>query len=77
MAENEIVPENTSDNSWKIKTLLIGTVVGALTGLGAAFLLTQRAEQKGEKVSISTGQGVKLGMLVVGLLRSILNLGED
>lgn len=77
MAENEIVPENASDNSWKVQTLVIGTVIGALTGLGAAFLLTRRAEQKGEKVSISAGQGVKLGMLVAGLLRSILTLGEE
>lgn len=77
MTETEIVPESTPNNSWKVKTWIIGTLIGALTGLGAAFLLTRRAEQKGERVSISTGQGVKLGMLVVGLLRSILNLGED
>jgi ABC-type Mn2+/Zn2+ transport system permease subunit len=77
MAENEIIPETAPDSSWKVKTLVVGTLIGALTGLGAAFLLTRRAEQKGEKVSISTGQGVKLGMLVVGLLRSILNLGEE
>ncbi len=77
MTEDEIVPESAPDNSWKVKTLLIGTAIGALTGLGAAFLLTRRAEQKGEKLSISTGQGVKLGMLLVGLLRSILNLGEE
>ncbi len=74
---DEIVPENLPDDSWKVKTLVIGALVGALTGLGAAFLLTRRAEQKGEKLSISTGQGVKLGMLVIGLLRSILNLGEE
>ncbi|MEZ0396056.1 MAG: hypothetical protein ABWK53_06470 [Anaerolineales bacterium] len=77
MTENEIVPESTPDNSWKVKTLALGALIGALTGLGAAFLLTRRAEQKGEKLSISAGQGVKLGMLVAGLLRSILNLGED
>ncbi len=77
MTETEIVPESTPDNSWKVKTWIIGTLIGALAGLGAAFLLTRRAEQKGERVSISTAQGVKLGMLVVGLLRSILNLGED
>lgn len=73
----EIVPENLPDDSWKVKTLVIGALVGALTGLGAAFLLTRRAEQEGKKFSISTGQGVKLGMLVIGLLRSILNLGEE
>lgn len=65
------------DDSWKVRTLLIGAVLGMLTGLGAAFLLTRRAEQKGEAVSITAGQGLKLGVLLAGVLRSILNLGED
>lgn len=77
MTEYEIVEEQEVDTSWKAKTLIIGAVVGALTGLGAAYLLTRRAEQKGEPLAISSGQGLKLGMLVAGLLRSILSLGEE
>ncbi len=65
------------DNTWKAKTLLSGAVLGALTGLGAAYLLTQRAEKKGESLALSSGQGLKLGMLVVGLLRQILQLGDE
>lgn len=76
MEETEIVQQPQTDNSWKVKTLIIGGVVGALTGLGAAFLLTRRAEQEGKPLSISTGKGVQLGMLIAGLLRSILSLGE-
>jgi hypothetical protein len=76
MEETEIVQQPQTDNSWKVKTLIIGSVVGALTGLGAAFLLTRRAEQEGKPLSISTGKGVQLGMLIAGLLRSILSLGE-
>ena len=74
--EEAIIPEEVPDTSWKAKTLIIGTVIGALTGLGAAFLLTQRAERSGKPLTITTGQGVKLGMLLTSLLRSILNLGE-
>ena len=63
--------------SWKIKTLLVGTVIGAATGLSAAYLLTKRAEQKGEPLMITSGEGLKLGVLIAGLIRSILSLGEE
>jgi hypothetical protein len=76
MEETEIAQQPQIDNSWKAKTLIIGGVVGALTGVGAAFLLTRRAEQEGKPLSLSTGKGVQLGMLIAGLLRSILSLGE-
>lgn len=63
------------DNS-KPKVLIIGAVLGALVGLGAAFLLTQNAEKEGKSPQISTGDGVKLGVLVMGLLRTVATLGE-
>ena len=65
------------EQNWKLKTLLVGTILGAATGLGAAYLLSKRAEKDGEKLSISSKQGLKLGVLIAGLLRSILTLGED
>jgi len=78
MEENAIIPaEEQPENSWKIKTLVIGGVLGMLTGLGAAYLLTKRAEQKGQSLAITPGKGVQLGVMLAGLLRSILTLGED
>ena len=77
MEENVIIKTPETDNTWKIKTLLIGAALGALTGLGAAYLLTKRAEQTGQHLAITPGKGVKLGVLIAGLLRSILSLGED
>ena len=78
MQENAIISlETPPDNSWKTQTLLIGGVVGALVGIGAAYLLAKRAEQKGTSLSISPGKGVQLGVLLAGLLRSIVSLGED
>lgn len=65
------------EESWKVKTIIVGIVLGAATGLSAAYLLTKRAEQQGEPLTITSGQGLKLGVLVAGLLRSILTLGED
>jgi hypothetical protein len=77
MEENPIIETPETNNTWKVKTLLIGAALGALTGLGAAYLLTKRAEQKGQSLAITPGKGVKLGVLIAGLLRSILSLGED
>jgi hypothetical protein len=78
MEENAIIPaEEQADNSWKVTTLVIGGVLGLLTGLGAAYLLTRRAEQKGTKLSVTPGKGLQLGVMIAGVLRSILSLGED
>ncbi len=66
----------TTDGSWKTKTLLVGVAVGALVGLGAAYLLLQRAEREEKQLSMSAGEGVKLGVLVFGLLRQVAQLGE-
>jgi len=59
------------------KTLVVGALVGAITGLFAAMLLQRRAERTGNDITISTGEGLQLGMMVVGLLRSISSLGDD
>ncbi len=64
-------------NSWKVQTMVIGGVVGALVGVGAAFLLAKRAEQNGTTLEITPGKGVKLGVLIAGLLRSVLSLGDE
>ena len=78
MEEDAIVlVETPADNSWKVRTVLVGGVLGALVGVGAAFLLTRRAEQKGTQLAITATKGVQLGVLLAGLLRSILSLGED
>ncbi len=60
-----------------INTLIIGAVVGALTGVGAAYLLLQRANRNENEVSVTTGEGLRLGLLILGLLRSISALGDD
>jgi hypothetical protein len=59
------------------RTLLLGALIGAFTGLIAAVLLTRRAEQTGSEVSLTAGDGMKLGMLVFGLLRAISSLGDE
>jgi hypothetical protein len=68
--------EPVSSDNWRPKVLIAGAVFGALVGLGAAYLLAQNAEREGEVPSISPGEGVKLGLLVLGLLRSVATLHE-
>ena len=71
MSEQAVVP---ADADWKPKVLVVGTVLGALVGVGAAYLLIQRAENKTDTVHIGAGEAVKIGVLIFGLLRSIANL---
>jgi len=68
--------ETPVEENWKTKLLLIGAVIGALTGVGAVYLMIQRAEKQGAKPNLSTREGVSLGMLVLGLLRQVSQLGS-
>ncbi len=55
--------------SWKIRTLAMGTIIGAIAGGLAALILVQRAEQNHTAPKITPGEGVKLGIGVFGLLK--------
>jgi phage protein U len=58
------------------KVLLIGALAGAVTGLVAAMMLQRRAERTGSEISLSTGEGIQLGMMILGLVRSIATLAD-
>jgi gas vesicle protein len=58
-------------------TILFGALIGAVTGIVAAVLLTRRAEKNERETAITTGESLKLGVLVFGLLRAIASLGDD
>jgi gas vesicle protein len=61
----------------KNKTLITGTLIGAFTGLLAAVLLQRRVEKEEKETALTTGEGLKIGVLVFGLLRAIASLGDD
>ena len=61
----------------KSRTIFFGTLIGAATGLVAAVLLTRRAENSERETAITSGEGLKLGVLIFGLLRAIASLGDD
>jgi hypothetical protein len=63
-----------SDNSKTARTLALGGLLGAITGMGFAYLLLKRSEQQGGELSMSTGEGLRLGLLLLGLLRQVSDL---
>ena len=60
----------------KGRTILLGVLLGACIGLVAALLLSRRAEVEGRTTAITAGEGLQLGAMVVGLLRTISALGD-
>jgi uncharacterized protein YpmS len=66
--------QDTSD--WKTKFLIIGALVGLVSGLIAAFVIIQRAEQKHVQPNINAGDGVKVGLGVLGVLKLISDIGD-
>lgn len=64
------------ERNWKAKALLVGGVVGAMTGMGAALLFVRRVEQGDGRRRLTPGEGIRLGFLVLGLLRQVGQLGE-
>jgi len=61
----------------KTRTLIIGAVAGAALGVAGAFLLNRRAQETGTEITVSAGEGMRLGVMVIGLLRAVADLGED
>jgi len=62
-------------DNWKTQTLILGSIIGAVSGLLASYLLIQRSERTQSKPKITAGEGVKLGMGVLGILKSISDFG--
>ena len=59
------------------RTLFLGAVIGAITGVIAATLLNRRADRNESETAITAGEGLKLGVLVFGLLRAIASLSDE
>ncbi len=59
------------------RVLILGALIGTATGLVAALMLQRRAEKTGSEITLSTGEGIQLGVMIMGLLRAISALGDD
>lgn len=79
----ELIPEKqgdieTANNDWVVKTIAIGTGLGALVGAFSAYLLVQRSRRSNmETITISPKEGLRIGVLLLTLLRNIAMLGDE
>lgn len=60
-----------SDGNWKRNFLLLGGLIGALIGLGGAYLMIREAEEEGVRPQIGASDGLRMGMTVMNLFRQI------
>jgi hypothetical protein len=65
-----------SPDGYRTKALVAGAAIGAVVGLAGAYLLLRNLEKEDGELNISTGEGIRLGLLVLGLLRQIASLHE-
>ncbi len=54
--------------------IILGAILGAVTGAGAGYLLTKRIEE-GEEIQLTAGDGIKIGGSIIAFLRQISSLG--
>ena len=65
--------QSKSSNS---KILFIGGLLGLMSGLLAAYLLVQKSQEREKDLNISAGDGVKVGLGILGVLKLISDLGD-
>jgi len=70
-----------NENARRMGVLLAGGVIGAMAGVGAAYLLLQARESRRHDTDadlpiLSSGSAVKLGVLLFGLFRQINDIAH-
>lgn len=62
--------------NWKTKTYIAGVLIGIAAGVLGAYILIQRAEQREQQPALSAGDGVKLGLSLLGVLKLVSEFSE-
>ncbi len=55
--------------------IIIGALLGAVAGVLAAVVMVQRAEEAQQTPKLTAGDGVKVGLGVLGVLKLISDIG--
>ena len=72
MAKNKEIQIKETNQS---KIILLGALIGALTGAGAGYLLASRLEEEDE-IHFSARDGLKLGGSLLSLMRQVSKIGK-
>jgi hypothetical protein len=62
--------------NWRNQTLVIGAALGLVIGLAGAYIVIQRAEQNNALPEISAGDGLKVGLGLLGVLRLVSDIAD-
>ena len=65
-----------NDSRWRTKAFVTGGLVGALLGLGAAYIYVSSAEKTGEKPELPASEAVGIGLALLAVLRQIATMHE-
>ena len=63
--------------NWKVTTMIVGTAIGALAGAGAAYMLVKRGEKDNQAPTVTAGQGIQVGLGLLGLLRLVSGIASE
>jgi hypothetical protein len=63
-------------DTWAVKTLVTGGIIGAGAGLLAAYLLINNKNKTGITPTVSAREGFRIAVLLVGVIRNVANLWE-
>lgn len=64
------------NDNWKTKLIIGGAIIGAAAGIIGAIILAQNAEKANTRPQLSAGDGVKVGLGVMAVLRLLAELGS-
>lgn len=70
--------QTEENGNWKIKMLAIGGALGALVGVGTAYLMARNVEEKQSgPPKIKTSDALRISVSAIGLIRGIIALTDN